>query len=280
MRNPFVPKLLCMMTEMTGCCRLCYRTAEIKWSHLLPSAIYKLMRDDNGPIRNPISVADGIAQTSSKELRAPLLCDACEQRFHKYGEDWVLKRIFRGDSQFPLFELTTASPLYQSSELGSVYEAKRNPAINVDKLIYFALSVFWRFDVWDGKYCSEYPVELGAKYRKLFRDYLLGDPGAFPRDISLIVALSKPESAKLAAYMPVGRRAPKDPRLHAYDFLVPGVRFHLSIGAALSSTARSLCIGNSAEGLIYVVDQIYGDAMANIAQTATKARRVGALRRS
>jgi hypothetical protein len=268
------------MMIMLARCKLCRGMAEIRRSHLLPSAIYRLMRDDDGPLTHPISIAQGVAQTTSRELRAPLLCGACEQLFHRCGEEWVLRRIYRGDEGFELHDVVTASPVHQSSTLGSAYEGKRNPAVDVEKLAYFALSVFWRFDVWDGKYCSNNPVELGSKYSEVFRQYLLAERGVFPRDICLIVALARPASAKLAAYMPVGGRAQKDVRLHVYDFLVPGIRFHLSVGAALDSTTRSLCIGNSSEGLIFLVDDVYADSIANMARVASSARRVGALSKS
>lgn len=164
-------------------CKLCNQVASISDSHLLPSAIYRLLRDDDGPLPNPISIANGVAQTTSKELRVRLLCAACEQRFHRRGENWVLKRLYRGPGKFLLFDSVTKSPVHQSSKRGSVFELKRNPEVDV-------------------------------------------------------------------------------------------------VGAALTSRARSLCIGNSEEGIVFIVDDIYADAVAKMAKVVKSARPVGLLSRT
>src|SRR5262245_63849308 len=84
-----------------GVCALCRRQRELRDSHLLPAAIYKLLRDPQRPNPNPVMVTRKLAGTTSWQVKARLLCDECEQQFSRKGERYVLAQCARRN-QFPL----------------------------------------------------------------------------------------------------------------------------------------------------------------------------------
>jgi len=82
------------MTE--GRCRLCLAVKPLQRSHLLPKALYRLLQRQTAKNRNPVWFSRKSAWTSSTQFADELLCYDCEQRFHENGEDWVLRRCYRG----------------------------------------------------------------------------------------------------------------------------------------------------------------------------------------
>jgi hypothetical protein len=73
-------------------CKLCLQLVpRLEKSHFLSAGIYRRLRDDTEKNPNPwLLTPDGAVQTSD-QMKEPLLCSKCEQRFSKFGENWVLK---------------------------------------------------------------------------------------------------------------------------------------------------------------------------------------------
>ena len=65
--------------------------------HLIARGFYKIHRDPADGNPNPILVNPVTTLKSSKQVTAPLLCQACESRFDQRGEDWVLGNCWRND---------------------------------------------------------------------------------------------------------------------------------------------------------------------------------------
>ena len=73
-----------------------------------------------------------------------LLCEACEDLLNKNGERWVLSNNYRLDGPSPLYR---GAPLCESRS--EVRQRNCNsslavPFIDIEKLIYFGTSLFWR----------------------------------------------------------------------------------------------------------------------------------------
>jgi hypothetical protein len=170
-------------------CALCGTAATLIDSHLLPKALYRLIREGTWTNPNPVFVTKGHDVQTSSQLKRYLLCSSCEDLFSKNGESWVIARCFRGGSanKFLLRDsLRTVSPL-KSDTTGDLVSTTGIPAIDVDKIVYFAASVFWRASVIDwpihGKLVPQ--INLGDLQREL-ADYLLGRSG-FPTSCNLLV---------------------------------------------------------------------------------------------
>jgi hypothetical protein len=72
-------------------------------SHLLPKAMYKTLRsktDIQNP--NPILIGGGVPHRTSEQAQDYLLCEECEDRFRRLGENWVLANCYRGGGTFRL----------------------------------------------------------------------------------------------------------------------------------------------------------------------------------
>lgn len=143
-RGPRVNRLegACMAT--LGCCRLCLQQRELRSSHLIPKSMYKLLRSDESSNPNPfIHGADRSLQTS-KQAQQHLLCHDCEQRFSKRGEAWVMSHCWRSVEEFRIQQiLLKSNPIIENDAL-KVYAGSAVPELDMDKLVYFGASVFWR----------------------------------------------------------------------------------------------------------------------------------------
>jgi hypothetical protein len=127
-----------------GACGLCLATAPLQHSHLLPRAIYHDLRTPGLADPNPITLLGGKTNVSQAQITAQLLCSECEQRFSREGENYVLLTAFRRPGKFRLFEmLHRATPLPQYSS-HTVYSGLSVPGLEIDRLVYFGASVFWR----------------------------------------------------------------------------------------------------------------------------------------
>ena len=80
---------------LIGTCKLCRLSRELKDSHMLPSAAYKLIQGTtNDP---PIIINGELAIHTNQQIKAHMLCADCEERFSKNGESWVLQHCFSLD---------------------------------------------------------------------------------------------------------------------------------------------------------------------------------------
>src|SRR5205809_6823010 len=89
-------------------CRLCLHSRKLLRSHFLPAALWAGARESRLLVNtNPVVMTRRISITTSKQMRARLLCKTCEHLFNKQGERYVLswlapKAITRGG--FPLLD--------------------------------------------------------------------------------------------------------------------------------------------------------------------------------
>ena len=68
-----------------GPCGLCREQRVLRYSHLFPAALYKILRDPDRRNPNPVMVTRSHAGTTSRQVSAYFLCGDCEQRFSRDG---------------------------------------------------------------------------------------------------------------------------------------------------------------------------------------------------
>ena len=128
-----------------GTCRLCRKERELKDSHLIPKAYYRLMRMRGAKNPNPVVVSPGVAYQTSRQVMDYLLCDECEGRFNKRGEDWVLWNAWRGENRVLILDaLSAAQPAGAGPNGFRAFKGSEIAGLDVQKLIYYGTSVFWR----------------------------------------------------------------------------------------------------------------------------------------
>lgn len=224
---------------MNGSCKLCLRqSVELRKSHFLPAAAFRILRDERLDNPNPYVITNRTLVQTSRQMTAPLLCHECEQRLEKNGENWVFKNCVQKDGSFPLDAILNLRPPDVESSTTKVYYAANIPEIDIAALVYFSASVFWRGSIHTWNDDRSIPVRLGP-FQESFRAYLMGLAG-FPRDCALSIALQHgPGKYQLLAYPPYGERKGN---FHVYKFPMSGVGFSLIVSKNLPSHFRTGCL--------------------------------------
>ena len=206
-------------------CRLCCQyppRLKLENSHFLSAGIYRILRDDKEKNPNPWLFTGKMAVQTSRQMKAPLLCWDCEQRFSNLGENWVLRHCLRQDGSFPLASILASRPPDLSSDKSStrIYYTSTIPDINIPAMAYFAASIFWRGSIHPWNDDGSTPVRLGP-FQEQFRQYLMGRQ-PFPKDCCLWVVVREGQEIGRLTYAPIGERKGN---LHVYKFPMPGLAF-------------------------------------------------------
>jgi hypothetical protein len=226
-------------------CKLCGKRRRLVRSHLMPAALYAMSREVGARVPNPIMVTRLTSVSTSRQIWARLLCTECEHRFNVGGEHYVLTLVHEG-THFPLLErLNVAVPLEETNTL-AVYSG---PAVGIDveKVAYFALSVFWRASVhrWRTPHGGAVWNNLG-QYEEPIRQYLHGEAG-FPADVVVAVVPCTDNGSQGSFYTPYMIRGHEVPE---FGMLVRGVHFRLFVGADLPHSIRNACCFSSPRQVI------------------------------
>ena len=211
-----------------GICRLCKKESELRDSHLIPKAAYKCARQDTNDRLARISIREGSAYYSDEQVKAHLLCTSCEQMFSRNGEDLVGKNWARR-SGFRLLETLKSLNAQVTAQRFSFYRpADLDPAL-LNGLFYFAVSVFWRANVWNHpRRLDPYVGCLGDRYEIKFRKFLLGQ--GVLSNVRLIVSVNTTSDLNSLISLPNVSRL-GTAKVHTFDVL--GIRFSLIVGSEI-----------------------------------------------
>ena len=169
----------------------------------------------------------------------PLLCQACEIRFQKGGENWTLENRYRSDGTFPLRDLLlAASPETDRGDGICIYEARKVPGLKIEQLLYFAASLFWRAGIadWRVKFADAPKIDLSTNLMGELRDYLLGN-GPFPTTASLFALVDA--EANPQRVMPSPAKVGDVPFVR-YESHIPGMIFEFAVNVVPSFDELSL----------------------------------------
>jgi len=233
-----------------GTCRLCKKERELQDSHFFPASIYKACRDAENN-KNPIAIADGGAAQTSAQMTEYLLCADCERRLNENGERWIHLNIARIDG-FPLQKaVAKATPILAGDEMAG-YAGADIPEIDVEKLVYFGLSIFWRAAIhrWKTTDANKLTKRIWlGPYEEPIRRFLLGE-GAFPDHAVILVSIwpyTKPP-APIIFHTPVTEN---QGAFHSHLFCIPGLDFKLALGKRMPEKLRRICSYRSPEKMIF-----------------------------
>jgi len=234
-----------------GKCKLCGRVGELQESHLLPAAVYKMCRPESGEITDPISIRNDpkiksfrVFQTS-RQITGHVLCFSCEQVLNANGEDWVLPQLSTLQG-FPLYEqLTTIKPDLVDGDM-AVYASAKVPTIRPDRLVHFAMGIFWKAGVHDWQTGNgTLRLEFGP-YADEIRSFLLAE-SRFPEHAYLMINVVPPSFPTISAYLPYRTKVVE---FAFHSFYVPGVEFMLTLGKSTPDYLRAMCVASSPARLI------------------------------
>jgi hypothetical protein len=187
------------------------------------------MQEPGHTVRNPILVTAATTVETSEQVSDYLLCKGCETRFQQCGEDWVMKNGPRRNGRFPLRDALQRSGTGRIIATGELYTAPFDGRFDLNKLIYFAASVFWRSSVhhWKGFEHLMTRAKLPKRLEEQLRLYLLGERG-FPRDLVLLLSITA--GAPLPHFThpgPMARAGGVSTEAAGFAFMIPGVQFRM-----------------------------------------------------
>lgn len=249
-----------------GKCNLCHANSELRDSHYLPRGGYKSTRSASLKNQNPVVIGSNKAKQSQAQVHEFKFCPVCEARFNDGGENWVLRHIHRAyGGVFPIHTiLNSAQPIVGRSGF-LVFPQQTIPTINIDKLIYFAMSIFWRGTLhWnpvEGNRASR--VYLG-RYERQIRMFLLGR-SKLPKDMALIVGVWPFNGVPIMNTFP---EMDETEPYRRYWFYISGFFFILAVGKKIPSLVKQIC-APSLKAVI--LSKELGASIYNIVRTKAKA---------
>ena len=251
---------------MTGQCKLCLQHKNLQKSHFLPAGIYRILRDEKEKNPNPWAISKKRTVQTSRQRTAYLLCQDCEQRFSKHGENWVLRHCLQRDGRHPLASiLASKTPDRSTPEIPTrVYYASNIHEISVPKLAYFAASIFWRGSIHPWNNDGSIPSRLGP-FQEQFRQYLMGlQP--FPKDCSLWLAIREGKEINGLTFAPVSQR---EGNFHVCKFPMPGLAFTLLTGKNIPANYREMCFVRGS-GNPVIVTTVIENSLMKLAKSYSK----------
>jgi hypothetical protein len=258
-------------STQTGICKLCLRRGDLRDSHLIPRAVYVACREPHRKNPNPVLITREIVAQMSEQISDYLLCGECEQRFNACGEHWVLARMAR-NGQSPLYDALSA--LRPDSVYGNdrLYATAGNSTIDTGKLVYFAMSIFWRAAAHEWKCLGQrMGIHLGP-YREPLRRWLVGD-GPFPAKMAILICVPPTEFAVAATY---GPRQMKNAHFHRISLYIPGIEFTLVVGNQIPRNVQETCAHSSKEKFIFSSP----DVLRNTKEAAFEVRKTSRVGRN
>jgi hypothetical protein len=268
-----------------GTCKLCLQPKELQDSHYLPRSVYKSNRARELKNQNPIIFGASVRQDQG-QVTDYVFCADCEQRFNKYGEGWVLGKIPHDyGTPFGLQDaLEKETPFHIEPGL-NLYAGAKISAFDMDKLVYFAASIFWRGAVheWKTDRGELTPkVELG-NHEEPLRKFLLGE-GPLPPDVWITTIVWPFKKILNVGFVPAPAHTGD---WHRYWFYVSGLGFILHFGSSVPPEVKQRCSDHSPERVI-TVEQDFGDMVVELVKKMVREsdtsglhdmlREIGALR--
>ncbi|HKI25865.1 MAG TPA: hypothetical protein VKA07_06040 [Candidatus Sulfotelmatobacter sp.] len=250
-------------------CPFCLLDKRLIESHLISKGIYSLV---GGDANEAIRVNSRLIMHTSRQTKDVLLCQECDNSLNRNGENWIIPKLARADGKFFFLDILQELPPDTEKEPFKVYGAAKNPSIDVNKIVHFAMGIFWKASVhsWTGN--GNTPrIELGP-YRDHLRDFLRGD-APFPKNVSLNLFV-QPRNRVLIWIAEPSRGKAKACR--NFSFYVPGIRFDLYVGKQIRDQIRQLCFyANPAHPIVvYDSSNRFLDLKKEMERTARKSKRV------
>jgi hypothetical protein len=215
-------------------CGLCQNTVGVlRKTHLMPKALYKVIRNaypDQGTDVKVYGIDNEKVTNINQQVWRHFLCPDCEQRFHKNGEDLVLRECWKREGGFVLLDKMKNAIPTQYYHTRKIAHPMLNSSFSVSDYLYFAASIIWRYSA--GKWTDRMErlkLSLGPKYQEQVRQYLLGK-SKFPDNIYILVYVNTYDDFNRIMIFPSSE---KNSGYHLHMFFIPGVRFDIFVGSVL-----------------------------------------------
>src|SRR6267378_6751192 len=114
----------------TASCALCHASRDLRESHLIPKALFRIIRDPNpidgiGP--DPLHITKDATIRTSEQFTCRLLCRDCEDLFSKNGERIVIKECCRSAREFILRDKLRAETPFAKRDIDASFSGASVP---------------------------------------------------------------------------------------------------------------------------------------------------------
>jgi hypothetical protein len=230
--------------------------------------------------QNPIAVSGGVAKHSTDQISDYVFCADCEKRLNEQGEAWVHLNMARPGGFAIRDALEKVAPA-MANESFAVYTGGAVPGIDMDKLSYFGLSIFWRAGVhrWPSSDHSQKRMDrlLFGKYEEPMRLFLLnGTP--LPNTISLLISVWpwKNPDPPIAFHTPVGKR---NENWYSYSFYIPGLDFKLVVGKEIPRNLQQMSAFVLPQRYLFASEAGATEMMQSFGKAVVSSQAIGKLAR-
>lgn len=129
-----------------GECALCRRNnVELQRSHILPRCFYRRVRDETAANPNPLHIEYGRKVQTSLQITQDLLCRDCEQMLANGCEAYVANEVaYQSNGDCPLYRTLGYTSVVTDPTRPNQVCAKQCDNLNVQHIVDFAVSIFWR----------------------------------------------------------------------------------------------------------------------------------------
>ncbi len=222
-------------------CGLCKLSKTLKYSHLMPKSIYRILK--KGFDGNKLVISDSEKESifySDNQIKAHFLCEECEEKLNRFGENIVIPQCFKGSSEFTLLDKISSATQFLRNGSEKWINPKIEDNFDDQEYLYFAASIFWRASAWPND-INKYKGLLGAKYEEQFRKFLIGEKD-FPENAYLAVFADRGVDKFPIIIFP---SATKKHGYHHHVFYIPGVKFSLILGSMVDNVRKLSIHGNT-----------------------------------
>jgi hypothetical protein len=213
---------------MHGICGLCHKSKNLKDSHFMPKSIYRSISKGFPEIGDNIVLISGHEKTAaynSKQAKKHLLCEECENKFSRNGENIVIPLMAKPNG----FKLARAIKKFKllSCANNEIWYFPPNDDL-AKAFMYFAISIAWRLSSadWGNFGIPETKGIIRGEYIKIFSDFLMGKTDT-PNDTYLAVYVHNRNVDLPFMCFPTVKN--HEGYQHII-FYIPGIRFSLLVG--------------------------------------------------
>lgn len=242
-------------SQKMGQCGLCLEdNVVLQNSHLIPRAVYKKMTK-RAEKNSLITFTDNKTVKRPNQIKKYFLCQTCEQLFNNNGEQWLGMYAYNNGSFLLRDILKKASPFREENEGKYFNGNKVLQDRGIDKLTYFAVSVFWRAAATEWKDITDSRQLCFGPYKEKLRQYLL-ELCDFPKEAALFVYISESDNSAIADVLNFPVSHNDEGNYHDHSFMIPGMRFHLLIGKKIPKETTQWCAIHSEKRVITLTKTI------------------------
>lgn len=258
---------------VVGRCRLCLVTTNLCQSHVIPAFSFRRLREHGGQnATDPVHISVRDAFQTSDQLKAPLLCLACEQKIKRGGEDYVSRVVYRDDGDCPLFAAIgyTSKVVSLPHSTGGVDVPA--PSVDVGAVAYFVLSVLWRASEAGGPRFGHYKLEDPVRtWIRLFLD----GRASFPADVTVrLRVLDQPRQFKGPCFdgfvnFPMAHEI--GPGWQRHSLIMNGFFFTVDIGPGVPPETWRACLTRRTDPVVHMVAGSHIPEMREAVASAARA---------